>query len=141
MKRRTDLVLGGYLRSLARLGSANVASGADQQGLATMDKMQMNALLNELKAGAALASGSRGAAKAGPQPVDFSALLRGTLDQVNGSQEKSQALAREFQLGNPKVSLEDTMVALQKSSLSFQFLVQVRNKVVTAYHDIMNMPV
>lgn len=99
----------------------------------------MTALLNELKAGAALASASKGAARR--QPVDFSALLRGTLDQVSGSQEKSQALAREFQLGNPNVSLEDTMVALQKSSLSFQFLVQVRNKVVSAYQDIMNMPV
>jgi flagellar hook-basal body complex protein FliE len=106
-----------------------------------MDKIQMNALLTELKAGAALVSGSKGSAKAGQRPVDFSALLRGTLDQVSDSQQKSQALAREFQLGNPKVSLEDTMVALQKSSLSFQFLVQVRNKVVAAYNDIMNTPV
>ena len=78
-----------------------------------------------------------GVAEPSPESV---ALLRGTLDQVNGSQEKSQTLAREFQLGNPNVSLEETMIALQKSSLSFQFLVQVRNKVVTAYHDIMNMP-
>lgn len=108
-----------------------------------MDKLQMNALLTELKAGATLAAGSKALTKvkAGQPPADFTALLRGALDQVNGSQEKSQALAREFQLGNPKVSLEDTMIALQKSSLSFQFLVQVRNKVVTAYHDIMNMPV
>lgn len=106
-----------------------------------MDKLQMNALLTELKAGAALASGANAPVKTGQRSLDFSALLRGALDQVNGSQEKSQALAREFQLGNPNVRLEDTMVALQKSSLSFQFLVQVRNKVVTAYHDIMNMPV
>lgn len=106
-----------------------------------MDKLQMNALLAELKAGAALASGSKASVKAGQRSLDFPALLRDALDQVNGSQENSRALAREFQLGNPKVSLENTMVALQKSSLSFQFLVQVRNKVVTAYHDIMNMPV
>jgi flagellar hook-basal body complex protein FliE len=106
-----------------------------------MDKIQMNALLTELKAGAALASGSRGAATAGRPAADFSALLKGTLDQVNDSQEKTQALAREFQLGNPNVSLEETMIALQKSSLSFQFMVQVRNKVVSAYHDIMNLPV
>ena len=110
-----------------------------------MDKIQMNALLTELKAGAALASGGKasGIATSGTaaqRPADFSALLRGTLEQVNGSQEKTQALAREFQLGNPSVSLEETMIALQKSSLSFQFLVQVRNKVITAYHDIMNMP-
>jgi flagellar hook-basal body complex protein FliE len=106
-----------------------------------MDKIQMNALLTELKAGAALASGNRGAVKAGQQPADFSALLKGALDQVNDSQEKTQGLAREFQLGNPNVSLEETMIALQKSSLSFQFAVQVRNKVISAYHDIMNLQV
>lgn len=100
----------------------------------------MNALLAEIKAGAALASGSMGPVKAGQRPAEFSAMLKGALEQVNDSQEKTQALAREFQLGNPNVSLEETMIALQKSSLSFQFLVQVRNKLVTAYHDIMNMP-
>jgi flagellar hook-basal body complex protein FliE len=106
-----------------------------------MDKIQMNALLTELKAGAALASGNRSAVKAGQQPADFSALLRGAIDQVNDSQEKTQGLAREFQLGNPNVSLEETMIALQKSSLSLQFAVQVRNKVISAYHDIMNLQV
>jgi flagellar hook-basal body complex protein FliE len=111
-----------------------------------MDKIQMNALITELKAGAALASGSRASglaasAASAQRPADFQALLRGALDQVNGSQEQTQVLAREFQLGNPNVSLEETMIALQKSSLSFQFLVQVRNKVVSAYHDIMNLPV
>jgi len=106
-----------------------------------MDKMPMNALLAELKAGSAIASGVRNQGKTGQKPVDFSALLRGALDQVNNSQVQSRTLAREFQLGNPNVSLEQTMVALQKSSLSLQFLVQVRNKVVSAYHDIMNMPV
>ncbi len=102
----------------------------------------MNALLAELKAGAALASGR----KAAPPPaaqgsVDFSSMLKGALNEVNATQGKAETLAREFQLGNPKVSLEEAMVALQKSSLSFQFLVQVRNKVITAYHDIMNMQV
>jgi flagellar hook-basal body complex protein FliE len=106
-----------------------------------MDKIQMNALLAELKAGSAMASGMRNQAKAGQKAVDFSGLLRGALDQVNASQVQSQNLAKEFQLGNPNVSLEETMVALQKSTLSLQFLVQARNKVVSAYHDIMNMSV
>lgn len=109
-----------------------------------MDKIQMDTLFSELKAGAALAS--RGAAaphaakKASATP-DFSATFKSALDQVNQTQGKAEVLAREFQLGNPGVSLEESMIALQKSSLSFQFLVQVRNKVVTAYHDIMNLPV
>lgn len=102
----------------------------------------MNALLAELKAGAALAAGRQGTPQAAAQgSVDFSSMLKGALNEVNASQGKAETLAREFQLGNPKVSLEESMVALQKSSLSLQFLVQVRNKVITAYHDIMNLQV
>lgn len=108
----------------------------------TMDKVQMNALLAELKAGAALAAGRQGQPQAkAPGGVDFSAMLKGAVSEVNASQARSEALAREFQLGNPKVSLEETMVAMQKSSLSFEFLAQVRNKVLTAYREIMNMQV
>jgi len=108
-----------------------------------MDVTQMNALLAELKAGAALASRSTLAPQSGQKvaaPSDFSAVLKGALEQVNEVQSKSDTLAREFQLGNPGVSLEETLIAGQKSSLSFQFLLQVRNKVLTAYNDIMNMP-
>lgn len=114
----------------------------------------MNALLAEMKAGAAMASGGARAtraaglagsqaaeAKAGQKSVDFSQILRGALNEVNNTQVKADSLGKEFQLGNPNVTLEETMVAMQKSSLSLQFLVQVRNKFVSAYHDIMNMPV
>ena len=102
----------------------------------------MNALLAELKAGAALAAGRPGQPQArAPGSVDFSAMIKGAVNEVNASQSKSEGLAREFQLGNPKVSLEETIVALQKSSLSFEFLAQVRNKFVAAYREIMNMQV
>jgi flagellar hook-basal body complex protein FliE len=50
-------------------------------------------------------------------------------------------MAEQFQLGTSNVSLEDTMVALQKANISFQAMVQVRNKVVAAYNDIMNMQI
>jgi len=106
-----------------------------------MENLRMNALLTELKAGAALAAGKNGTTQKAQSGFDFSAALRGAIGDVNGAQAKSETLAREFQSGNPKVSLEETMVSLQKASLSFQFLVQVRNKVVSAYHDIMNMQV
>ncbi len=106
-----------------------------------MDKVSMNALLAEMKAGSALAAGRKGASQAAQRPADFAALLKGALGEVNDSQMKAQALAQQFQIGNPAVSLEETMVSLQKSSLSLQFLVQVRNRMVSAYHDIMNMQV
>jgi flagellar hook-basal body complex protein FliE len=50
-------------------------------------------------------------------------------------------MARDFQAENPNVSLEETMISMQQSQLSFQAVVQVRNKLVTAYNEMMNMQV
>jgi flagellar hook-basal body complex protein FliE len=50
-------------------------------------------------------------------------------------------MQRELQLGNPTVSLEETMVAMQKAQIGFQATLQVRNRLVQAYSDIMNMQV
>ncbi len=50
-------------------------------------------------------------------------------------------MAQNFSAGDPNVNLQDVMVNLQKASMSFQQMVQVRNRLVTAYQDIMNMPV
>ena len=50
-------------------------------------------------------------------------------------------LQREVQLDNPTVSLEETMVAMQKSQIGFQAVLQVRNRLVSAYSDIMNMQI
>uniref|UniRef100_UPI0025DC1957 flagellar hook-basal body complex protein FliE n=1 Tax=Sphaerotilus sp. TaxID=2093942 RepID=UPI0025DC1957 len=52
-----------------------------------------------------------------------------------------QALQREVSLDNPKVSLEETMVAMQRSNIGFQATLQVRNRLVQAYSDVMNMQV
>lgn len=79
-----------------------------------------------------------GAASAGE---GFSAAMKQALDGVNSAQKEAESLAREFQMDNASVSLEDTVVAMQKANISFQAVVQVRNKLVTAYQDIMNMPV
>ncbi|MEO8134354.1 MAG: flagellar hook-basal body complex protein FliE [Betaproteobacteria bacterium] len=86
--------------------------------------------------------GIGGAGKVGPAGgVDFAQLLKASLDHVDASQNTATDLMQKFQLGDPKVSLEETMVAVQKASLVFQEVVQVRNKVVAAYHDIMSMQV
>jgi len=78
--------------------------------------------------------------KSGPS-IDFATALKTTLDQVNQSQAKAVELGKNFSLGDDSVNLSDVMVATQKASLSFQATVQVRNKLVSAYHDIMNMQV
>jgi flagellar hook-basal body complex protein FliE len=63
------------------------------------------------------------------------------LDQVNATQASADSTAQQFQMGQKGVSLEDAMVSMQKANISFQEAVQVRNKLVSAYTDIMNMQV
>lgn len=122
-----------------------------------MDPVGMETLLARLNAarealgqgGAAVQrTGARleglGAGSGAPAPatkVDFGALLKQSLDGVDNAQVQAGSLAEQFQLGNPKVTLEETMVAVQKASLSFQQAVQIRNRVIAAYHDVMNMQV
>ncbi len=80
-------------------------------------------------------------AAAGAAAPDFIASLDSALQSVSRNQNASAELQRQFQLENPAVSLEETMIAMNKSSLSFQAAVQVRNRLVQAYEQIMNMPV
>lgn len=67
----------------------------------------------------------------------FSSALKG----VSQAQNQATSMQREVQFDNPTVSLEETMIAMQKAQLGFQSAVQVRNKLVQAYTDIMNMQV
>jgi flagellar hook-basal body complex protein FliE len=71
----------------------------------------------------------------------FQAVLNQALTEVSRTQNEAGRLQREVTLGNPTVSLEETMVAMQKAQIGFQAAVQVRNRLVQAYTDIMNMPV
>lgn len=78
---------------------------------------------------------------AAPEGLAFADALKASLDQVNTSMKHADSLGERFAMGDDTVSLSDTMIAMQKASLSFQASVQVRNKLVSAYHDIMNMQV
>lgn len=71
----------------------------------------------------------------------FSGELKNALSSVSAAQNESGRLQREVQLENPKVSLEETMVAIQKAQIGFQATLHVRNRMVQAYTDIMNMQV
>lgn len=71
----------------------------------------------------------------------FGGALKGALQSVSAAQDQSLALQREVQMENPSVSLEETMVAIQKAQIGFQATVNVRNRMVQAYTDIMNMQV
>lgn len=72
---------------------------------------------------------------------DFSTLFKDALGSVNALQQQSRAMATAVEMGDPRISLAQAMIASQKSSLAFEATVQVRNKVVEAYKEIMSMPV
>ena len=71
----------------------------------------------------------------------FGEMFSTAINSVNETQQSSAALATSYQQGDPGISLSQVMVASQKASVSFQALTQVRNKLVEAYQDVMNMPI
>jgi flagellar hook-basal body complex protein FliE len=101
----------------------------------------VDALLSQMRAAVAVAQGQTTQAPAATGGVDFANVLKSSLDGVNQAQRQAEALQNAFVLGDDKVSLSDTMIAMQKANISFQTAVQVRNKMVAAYNDIMNMQV
>lgn len=74
-------------------------------------------------------------------PGGFSQVFTQALRNVSQAQETAQQLQREVSLDNPKVSLEETMISMQRSNIGFQAALQVRNRLVQAYSDVMNMQV
>jgi flagellar hook-basal body complex protein FliE len=71
----------------------------------------------------------------------FAGALTQALKSVSATQNEASEMQRQVQLGNPTVSIEETMVAMQKAQLGFQATLQVRNRLVQAYSEIMNMHV
>lgn len=107
-----------------------------------MDNRGIDQMIGELRATAQIASGKPAAQSVqAAGDVDFAEVLQSALKDVSAAQQEARAMTREFSAGDPDVKLQDVMVNLQKASLSFQQMVQVRNRLVSAYQDIMNMPV
>ena len=71
----------------------------------------------------------------------FSNVLKQGLDQVNQAQQRSTDLATQFERGVPGVELPQVMLEMQKASVSFRAITEVRNRFVNAYQEIMNMPI
>ena len=104
-----------------------------------MNPIDSGALIEQMRAMAAQAGG---AAPAEPtSDPSFSTLLGQSIHELNALQQDAAGLAEAFEKGDSAVSLAEVQVALQKASISFQALTQVRNKLVSAYQDIMNMPI
>lgn len=73
--------------------------------------------------------------------INFAGELQSALGRISDTQNAARTQAEKFALGTPGVALNDVMVDLQKSSVSLQMGIQVRNKLVSAYQEVMNMQV
>jgi flagellar hook-basal body complex protein FliE len=71
----------------------------------------------------------------------FATMMRQGVDQVNQTQMRASDLASAFERGTPGVELPDVMLEMQKANVSFRALTEVRNRFVSVYQDIMNMPI
>jgi flagellar hook-basal body complex protein FliE len=78
---------------------------------------------------------------AAEKPANFSEMMGSALDSVNELQMDSGKLSHALEMGDPNVTLSQTMIASQKATVAFQAASEVRNKLVNAYETIMNMPI
>ncbi|MBD2812157.1 flagellar hook-basal body complex protein FliE [Xenorhabdus sp. Vera] len=78
-----------------------------------------------------------------PLPVQsgFASQLTAAVEKINQTRLSAVKQAQDFTLGAPGVELNDVMVNMQKSNISLQMGIQVRNKLISAYHEIMNIQV
>jgi flagellar hook-basal body complex protein FliE len=110
-----------------------------------METSALDSILTQLRAAQAATRPSDAAQKpAQPvkgEPGSFSQVLRNAIDSVNDTQMTSSDMQKAFELGDPDIDLQDVMVQMAKANISFQTMIQVRNRIISAYQDVMNMPV
>ena len=104
-----------------------------------MSEVELTQLLGEMRRLAAEAQSTT--AVDDTSGAGFADLLRSSIQGVNEAQASAEEMAAAFESGASDVSLPEVMIALQKASLSFQAMTEVRNRLVTAYQEIMNMPI
>jgi len=104
------------------------------------NSIDTNALLVQLRTMARDAGIPAAVEPAKTDTKAFADVLKASLQDVSQRSEVARELSESFEAGDPNVELSDVMVAMQKARVSFEALTQVRNKMVSAYTDIMNMP-
>ncbi|MDB6098640.1 MAG: flagellar hook-basal body complex protein FliE [Gammaproteobacteria bacterium] len=108
-----------------------------------MSSMQITQVLAEMRALQARASGiaESPVMPTAAQPSEFANLMKGSIDSVAGMQNHATAMASAYEAGDKSVDLTNVMLEMQKASLAFRAMTEVRNKLVDAYQQVMNMPV
>jgi flagellar hook-basal body complex protein FliE len=106
-----------------------------------MNNISSQQLLNQIRMLNAELQGPTPLQTGEPGQAGFGALLTDAIDHVNESQMHSATMQETYLTGNSDASLVEVMISTQKADLSFRAMTEVRNKLVTAYQEIMNMPV
>ncbi len=107
-----------------------------------MSSVEINQVLQEMRNMTALAENKTNVNQAqNVSGTDFAQLLKDSVNHVANTQKAGSAAATAFEAGDPSVNISEVMIALQKASVSFQAMSQVRNSLLTAYRQVMNMPV
>ncbi len=104
-----------------------------------MNRVDIDNVIGQMRALEARAKTGTVAAPEETRP-DFATVMKQSVDSVNATQKQAAALAQSFERGEPGVDLPEVMVELQKARVQFQAMTEVRNRLVSAYKDIMNMP-
>lgn len=106
-----------------------------------MSQIEVNQLLAQMRALASQVQDRSASEAVQPEESSFGTLLKSSIDKVNETQQNAGKLAASFEKGGEEAELSEVMVALQKADLSFKAMTEVRNRLVSAYQEIMNMPV
>lgn len=105
-----------------------------------MSEIGINQVLAQIRAMSA-ATAAKPAAASLPQAPGFESLLKNSIDKVASAQNDSAAQQRAFELGDSNTDLASVMLASAKAQVSFKAMVETRNRLVSAYQEIMNMPI
>ncbi|KEY91533.1 flagellar hook-basal body complex protein [Candidatus Photodesmus blepharus] len=103
--------------------------------------MEINNLDNKIQPSFIKSSISQGSSTLQRVNSNFSKMLTEAINNVNKLQKNSSHLQTSFDRGDKNISLSDVMIARNKSSIAFEATVQIRNKLIEAYKELINMPV
>jgi flagellar hook-basal body complex protein FliE len=106
-----------------------------------MSSMQIQEVLSEMRALQARVSGVPSETASTAQPSDFAALLKNSMDQISTMQNEATAMSTAYEAGDKSVDLTNVMLQVQKAGLAFRAMTEVRNKLLDAYSQVMNMSV
>jgi flagellar hook-basal body complex protein FliE len=115
-----------------------------------MSSMQIQQVLSEMRALQTRVTGAAGdnplsvnltGAPSSAQPSDFANLMKNSVDHISTMQNQASAMSAAYEAGDKSVDLTKVMLEVQKAGLAFRAMTEVRNKLLDAYSQVMNMSV